>query len=250
MNQIAGLLPERPPRVDALFEVRSRRWLVEAVETPAPPASPRVDPACADDDAQSRTLEVWRDFEIDRRILEQEAWSAVGSRGFDPPRHFGAFLHTLRWNCLTATDPNLFQSPFRAGIRIDACQMERRIKEDVREVQGGFPEREVRPVVIDGLPEDAPELVPSCLLDEYRSLREERLKTGTARARAAALLVVGLQQKLLSSSEAFALSLARHRMTVRKQWKRARASEAEVSERDCAVSADRRFASPPSGETR
>ena len=434
MNQIAGLLPERPPRVGELVEVRSRRWLVEAVETPAPPASPRVALACADDDAQGRTLEVWWDFEIDRRILEQEAWSAIGARGFDPPRHFGAFLHTLRWNCVTATDPNLFQSPFRAGIRIDAYQMEplrkalrlprvnlfiaddtglgktieagliarelllrkkvrtivvaapasvleqwkaemeerfgllfvildrarlarvrqergfgvnpwrthsrflvshnllidpawadpmrewlgemrpgsllildeahhaapssggrygietkftrairdlggrfehrlflsatphnghsnsfstllelldpyrftrgvpvrgkgaledvmvRRIKEDVREVQGGFPERDVRPVVIDGLPEDAPELVLSRLLDEYRGLREERLKTGTARARAAAaLLVVGLQQKLLSSIEAFAISLARHRVTVRKQWERARAGEAEVS---------------------
>ncbi len=434
MNQIAGLLPERPPRVGELVEVRSRRWLVEAVETPAPPASPRVALACADDDAQGRTLEVWWDFEIDRRILEQEAWSAIGARGFDPPRHFGAFLHTLRWNCVTATDPSLFQSPFRAGIRIDAYQMEplrkalrlprvnlfiaddtglgktieagliarelllrkkvrtivvaapasvleqwkaemeerfgllfvildrarlarvrqergfgvnpwhthsrflvshnllidpiwadpmrewlgemrpgsllildeahhaapssggrygietkftravrdlggrfehrlflsatphnghsnsfstllelldpyrftrgvpvrgkgaledvmvRRIKEDVRQIQGGFPERDVRPVVIDGLPEDAPELVLSRFLDEYRGLREERLKTGTARARAAAaLLVVGLQQKLLSSIEAFAISLARHRVTVRKQWERARAGEAEVS---------------------
>ena len=434
LNQIAGLLPERPPRVGELVEVRSRRWLVEAVETPAPPASPRVALACADDDAQGRTLEIWWDFEIDRRILEQEAWSAIGARGFDPPRHFGAFLHTLRWNCVTATDPSLFQSPFRAGIRIDAYQMEplrkalrlprvnlfiaddtglgktieagliarelllrkkvrtivvaapasvleqwkaemeerfgllfvildrarlarvrqergfgvnpwrthsrflvshnllidpawadpmrewlgemrpgsllildeahhaapssggrygietkftravrdlggrfehrlflsatphnghsnsfstllelldpyrftrgvpvrgkgaledvmvRRIKEDVRQIQGGFPERDVRPVVIDGLPEDAPELVLSRLLDEYRGLREERLKTGTARARAAAaLLVVGLQQKLLSSIEAFAISLARHRVTVRKQWERARAGEAEGS---------------------
>ena len=59
-----------------------------------------------------------------RRILEQEAWSDLGKKGFDPPRHFGAFLHTLRWNCVTATDPNLFQSPFRAGIKIDAYQME------------------------------------------------------------------------------------------------------------------------------
>ena len=44
--------------------------------------------------------------------------------GFDPPRYFAAFLHTLRWNCVTATNPNLFQSPFRAGIKIDAYQME------------------------------------------------------------------------------------------------------------------------------
>ena len=453
MNQIAGLLPERPPCVGELVEVRSRRWLVEAVETPAPPASPRVALACADDDAQGQTLEVWWDFEIDRRILEQEAWGAIGARGFDPPRHFGAFLHTLRWNCVTATDPNLFQSPFRAGIRIDAYQMEplrkalrlprvnlfiaddtglgktieagliarelllrkkvrtivvaapasvleqwkaemeerfgllfvildrarlaqvrqergfgvnpwrthsrflvshnllidptyadpmrewlgemqpgsllildeahhaapssggrygietkftravrdlggrfehrlflsatphnghsnsfstllelldpyrftrgvpvrgrsaledvmvRRIKEDVRQVQGGFPEREVRRIVIDGLPEDAPELVLSRLLDEYRGLREERLKAGTARARAAAaLLVVGLQQKLLSSIEAFAVSLARHRVTVRREWERAAVGKAAESERDGVLPAARRFASPPGAD--
>ena len=124
MNQAAGLLPERPPRVGELVEVRSRRWLVEGVEDATPPTSPRVSLACADDDAQGQTLEVYWDFEIDRRILEQEAWSTIGARGFDPPRPFSAFLHTLRWNCVTATDPSLFQSPFRAGIKIDAYQME------------------------------------------------------------------------------------------------------------------------------
>ena len=124
LNQTASLLPERPPRVGELVEVRSRRWLVEAVEDAAPPISPRVSLACADDDAQGQTLEVYWDFEIDRRILEQEAWSTIGAKGFDSPRHFSAFLHTLRWSCVTATDPNLFQSPFRAGIKIDAYQME------------------------------------------------------------------------------------------------------------------------------
>ena len=86
--------------------------------------------------------------------------------------------------------------------------MVRRIKEDIREVQGGFPKREVCRVVIDGLPDDAPELVLSRLLDEYRSVRETRFEHVPARTRAAAgLLVVGLQQKLLSSIEAFAISL-------------------------------------------
>ena len=453
MNSAATLLPERPPRVGELVEVRSRRWLVEAVEDIAPPASPRVSLACADDDAQGQTLEVYWDFEIDRRILEQEAWSSIGARGFDSPRHFSAFLHTLRWNCVTATDPNLFQSPFRAGIKIDAYQMEplrkalrlprvnlfiaddtglgktieagliarelllrkkaktivvaapasvleqwkaemeerfglifvildrgyltrvrqergfgvnpwrthsrflvshnllidptyadpmrewlgemqpgsllildeahhaapssggrygietkftrairdlggrfehrlflsatphnghsnsfstllelldpyrftrgvpvrgknaledvmvRRIKEDVREIQGGFPERVVRRIPIEDLPEDAPELLLSRLLDEYRGLREERLKNAPARARAAAgLLVVGLQQKLLSSIEAFAISLTRHRTTVRKQWERAMAGEAAASGHDSALASARSFASPPDAD--
>ena len=88
-------------------------------------------------------------------------------------------------------------------------------------MQGGFPKREVCRVVIDGLPDDAPELVLSRLLDEYRSVRETRFQGVPARTRAAAgLLVVGLQQKLLSSIEAFAISLARDRKTAREQWER------------------------------
>ena len=47
-----------------------------------------------------------------------------GHKRLDPPRQFAAFFHTLRWNCVTATDPTLLQAPFRAGIKIDAYQME------------------------------------------------------------------------------------------------------------------------------
>jgi hypothetical protein len=67
---------------------------------------------------------VFWSYEPDRLILAEEGWNDLAARGFDPPRTFAAFLHTLRWNCVTATDPNLFQSPFRAGIKIDAYQME------------------------------------------------------------------------------------------------------------------------------
>ena len=44
--------------------------------------------------------------------------------GFDSPRRFAAYLNTLKWNCVTSTDPTLLQSPFRAGIRLDAYQAE------------------------------------------------------------------------------------------------------------------------------
>ena len=457
MADSAIYLPKRAPHIGELVEVRSRRWLVEAVETPAR-ESARVSLACADDDAQGQTLEVYWDFEIDRQILVQEAWADLGARGFDPPRHFSAFLHTLRWNCVTATDPNLFQSPFRAGIKIDAYQMEplrkalrlprvnlfiaddtglgktieagliarelllrkrartmvvaapasvmeqwkaemeerfgllfvildrtylaqvrrergfgvnpwrthsrfivshnllidsayadpmrewlgdrapgsllildeahhaapssggrygietkftrairdlggrfehrlflsatphnghsnsfatllelldpyrftrgvpvrgkraledvmvRRIKEDIRQVQGGFPKRDVRRVVIDNLPEDAPELVLSRLLDEYRNVREERLSGLSARVRAAAgLLVVGLQQRLLSSIEAFALSLARHRNTVRMQWEQANENTNPSTSRSgdmVASTAAESYAKPPDADGR
>lgn len=449
MQDAARLLPEQLPKVGQLVEVRSRRWLVEAIE----PESHRVSLACADDDAQGQTLEVYWEFEIDRQILEAEAWDTLGAKGFDAPRHFSAFLHTLRWNCVTATDPNLFQSPFRAGIKIDAYQMEplrkalrlprvnlfiaddtglgktieagliarelllrkkvkmivvaapasvleqwkaemeerfgllfvildrayltqvrqdrgfgvnpwrthsrflvshnllidpayadpmrewlgsllpgsllildeahhaapssrghygieskftrairdlggrfehrlflsatphnghsnsfsallelldphrftrgvpvrgkreleevmvRRIKEDIREVHGGFPRRDVQPIVIEDLSDDAPELVLSRLLDEYRNLREQRLAGAKPRTRAmAGLLVVGLQQKLLSSIEAFAISLARHRKTVEQLWANAVADSEGFPDLRVAEKAADLFAKPPQAD--
>lgn len=428
-------LPERPPRIGELVQVRSRRWLAEEiVEPPEPGQSTLVRLACADDDAQGQPLDVFWNYEPDRRILEEEGWADLAARGFDSPRDFGAFLHTLRWNSVTATDPNLFQAPFRAGIKIEAYQMEplrkalrlprvnlfiaddtglgktieagliarelllrkrcktivvsappsvleqwkaemeerfgllfeildraylarvrrergfgvnpwrthsrflvshkllidpaytdpmrewlgpmlpgsllildeahhaapasggrygietkftravrdlcarfehrlflsatphnghsnsfstllelldpyrftrgvkvrkealdetmvRRIKEDIRSVQGGFPKREVVRVVIDGLPDNAPELELSRLLDAYRTVREERFAATTKRARAAAgLLVVGLQQRLLSSIEAFARNLKVHRATVERQWNATRPERAAGEE--------------------
>ena len=422
----AATLPERTPRVGELVHVRSRQWLVEeVVDPPAPGESSRVRLACADDDAQGQSLEVFWDYEIDRWILEDEGWAGLADKGFDPPRYFAAFFNTLRWHCTTATDANLFQAPFRAGITIDAYQMEplrkalrlprvnlfiaddtglgktieagliarelllrrkartivaavppsvleqwkseledrfglvfvildrgyvsrmrrergfgvnpwrthsrflvshnllidpayadpmrewlgsmspgsllildeahhaapssggrygietkftravrdlserfehrlflsatphnghsnsfstllelldpyrftrgvpvrgrrvlddvmvRRLKEDLREIQGGFPKRNVKRMEIAGLPADAPEIELSRLLDEYRTAREKRHAGASGRARAAAgLLVVGLQQRLLSSIEAFARSLEVHRKTVERHWRK------------------------------
>ena len=380
--------------------------------------------SCVDDDNQGQPLEVLWEKELDPAILTGEAWESVAKEGFDDSRLFAAYFNTLKWNCVTSTDPRLFQSPFRAGIRLDAYQLEplrkalrmprvnlfiaddvglgktieagliarelllrkkvreifvscppsmllqwqeelssrfgltfeildknymkkvrqergfgvnpwsthtrflvshrllideayagplrdllgtfrsgslfildeahhaapssgqkyaidsqitravrdlaprfehrlflsatphnghsnsfsalleildpqrfcrgvpvtakhrdevvvRRLKEDIREIQGGFPKRNVVQITIDGLPEDAPELKLSRLLDQYRELREERLKGETKRKRAAAgLLIVGLQQRLLSSVEAFARTLKVHRRTVQRQWEK------------------------------
>jgi len=432
-------LPERAPKAGELVQVRSRRWLVEEVAA-QDGQCPLVRLACADDDAQGQILEVLWDYELDRRILSDEGWNDLASRGFDDTRFFSAFLHTLRWGSVTATDPNLFQAPFRAGIKIDAYQMEplrkalrlprvnlfiaddtglgktieagliarelllrkkaktivvaappsvleqwkgeleerfglvfelldrqyvakvrrergfgvnpwrthsrflishnlltdptyadplrewlgrllpgsllildeahhaapssggrygietkftrairdlggrfehrlflsatphnghsnsfstllelldpyrftrgvpvrgrkaledvmvRRLKEDIREIQGGFPQRVVERIGIDDLPDHAPELELSRLLDEYRAARESRFVGTSRRTQASAgLLVVGLQQRLLSSIEAFARSLKVHRATVERQWEGAGAKaglgeEAEVGE--------------------
>ena len=118
-------LPGRDPGLGEMVRVRTRRWLVEEV-TPGgrPGESARVRLACADDDAQGQELEVFWKYELDRAILDDEPWDDLADRGFDAPEYFAAFLNTLRWNCTTATDPSLFQAPFRAGITLDAYQME------------------------------------------------------------------------------------------------------------------------------
>ena len=416
-------MPEAP-EVGQIVRVRQRKYLVEEVESPsAGDDTTLVRLSCLDDDAQGQPLEVLWEKEVDSERITTESWKEIATRGFDPPKMFSAYLHTLQWNCVTSTDPNLFQSPFRAGIRIDAYQLEplqkalrlprvnlfiaddvglgktieagliarelllrkkvqdivvacppsmlyqwkdeledrfgmvfqildkdyiarvrqergygvnpwtthsrflvshrllidesytatlrdwlgdfrpgsllildeahhaapssgakyaidskitravrdlarrfehrlflsatphnghsnsfsalleildpqrfcrgvpvrskrvldevmvRRLKEDLRKVQGGFPERIPRQIDLGGLPPDTPELQLSVLLDQYRELREERFKGETSRKQAAAaLLISGLQQRLLSSVEAFARTLRVHRRTVEKQW--------------------------------
>jgi len=415
------------PQVGQIVEVRQRRYLVEEC---APPAhggdSTLAVLSCVDDDAQGQQLAVLWERELDAQILSAEAWEQIASRGFDPPDKFAAYLNVLRWNCVTSTDPNLLQSPFRAGIRLDAYQLEplrkalrlprvnlfiaddvglgktieagliarelllrkkvreivvacppsmllqwreelesrfglrfeildkdylqrvrkergfgvnpwdthsrflvshrllidetyagplrdwlgtfrsgslfildeahhaapssgaryaidshitravrdlaprfehrlflsatphnghsnsfsalleildpqrfcrgvrvskkmlddvmvRRLKDDLREIVGGFPKREVPHIDIDALPADAPELQLAAWLDEYRTIREQRLKEESRRTQTAAgLLICGLQQRLLSSIEAFARTLRVHRRTVQKQWDQAR----------------------------
>ncbi|MBS1770567.1 MAG: DEAD/DEAH box helicase [Acidobacteria bacterium] len=421
------------PRVGAVARVRTRSWLIEDVANDASGRPEIVSLACLDDDAQGDRLEVVWPLELDTRIIDREAWQAIGDKGFDHPRLFGAFLRTLRWNCVTATDPALFQSPFRAGIRLDAYQLEplakalrlprvnmfiaddvglgktieagliaselllrrrvrdivvacppsmlaqwkdeletrfgltfeildrayvdrvrrergfavnpwttfprflvshrllideayagplrdwldnlrpgsllildeahhaapasggryaidskitrairdlasrfehrlflsatphnghsnsfsallelldphrftrgvkvlksnldavmvRRIKDDVREIVGGFPKRVVRQVDIAGLPEDAPELALSRLLNDYREVRLQRVSTGTRRLQSEAMLMIsGLQQRLLSSVEAFARTLRVHYRSMERIW--AREAEAATATR-------------------
>ncbi len=122
---------------------------------------------------------------------------------------------------LEILDPQRFCRGVPVKKRMLDDVMVRRLKDDIREVEGGFPKRKVVQVDIDGLPADAPELRLSALLDEYRQLREQRLKGETKRKQAAAgLLITGLQQRLLSSIEAFARTLRVHRRTVQRQWER------------------------------
>lgn len=113
------------PSPGQIVQVRSRQYLVEDV-VPAPSAHEQtlVRLACLEDDAQGEPLEVLWEKELDARVRSASAWTRVDERGFDPPRLFASYLDTLRWNCVTATDPRLFQAPYRAGIQLHAYQLE------------------------------------------------------------------------------------------------------------------------------
>lgn len=129
------------PEPGQIVRVRSRQYLVEEVSAGAPavpaapatatapahPAAPKLDSrvrmSCLDDDAQGEELEVLWEREVDAE-LRSASWRAALHKGFDDPKLFSAWLHTLRWNCVTSTRPELFQAPWRAGIEVKAYQLE------------------------------------------------------------------------------------------------------------------------------
>ena len=113
------------PQTGQIVHVRSRPYLVEEV-VPRPDATQDtlVRLSCLADDAQGDHLDVLWEREVDARVLGDSTWEQVAKRGFDDPKLFSAYLHTLRWNCVTSTDPKLFQAPYRAGIEVKAYQLE------------------------------------------------------------------------------------------------------------------------------
>lgn len=102
--------------------VRGRRWLVEDERYLENDLS-ALSIACVDDDAEGETSEIVWSAELDAEKLEDEGWDAVARSGTDDPAVFAAYLRTLGWRTATAADRDLFQAPFRAGIRLDAYQL-------------------------------------------------------------------------------------------------------------------------------
>src|SRR4051812_27526559 len=101
-----------PPRPGQIVRIRQRKYLVEEVilgESSQESTVARL--ACIDDDAQGQDLEVFWEKEVDAEVLDGTAWRDLAARGFDEARLFSSYLHALRWNCVTSTDPKLFQSP-------------------------------------------------------------------------------------------------------------------------------------------
>lgn len=112
------------PATGAIVRVRKRQYLVEAVHAPEDPTeATRADLVCLDDDAQGQRLSVLWELELGARVQKPESEGLGQISRMDPPRHFAAYLHALKWNQVTATDAALFQSPFRAGIKLFDYQL-------------------------------------------------------------------------------------------------------------------------------
>ena len=96
---------------------------------------------------------------------------------------------------------------FTRGIKVESTDLEpvmvRRLKEDLRQLGEPFPERLIEPIVIDGLPPDAPELRLARMLVDYWAE-----VGGDDRQR---FLLGILQQRLFSSLTAFGRTLRAHR---------------------------------------
>ena len=119
----AARSPREAPEPNDVIRLRHRQWLVEEV---VPPPSPNqltlIKAVCLDDDNQGEPIETLWELELGAQVIEQETGS-LGSC-VDEPRLFAAYLHALKWNSVTATDRELFQAPFRAGIMLQAHQLE------------------------------------------------------------------------------------------------------------------------------
>jgi len=116
LKSVVSIQNPSVPDAGAIVHVRQRLYLVEQVI--APPTAGEatlVRLSCVDDDAQGQPLDVLWEQELDAEIRNGENWQQMAERGFDPAQRFAAYLNTLRWNCVTSTDPKLLQSPFRAG---------------------------------------------------------------------------------------------------------------------------------------
>ena len=99
--------------------VRQRQYLVEEVIAPAADKeATRVDLVCLDDDAQGRRLSVLWELELGAKVLQPEAEGLGRVEALDSPRRFAAYFHALEWSQVTATRADLFQAPFRAGIKL------------------------------------------------------------------------------------------------------------------------------------
>ena len=137
------------------------------------------------------------------------------AQGFEHRLFLSATPHNGHSNSFTALLEILDPHRFTRGVPVETADLEpvmvRRLKSDLRALGEHFPERVVEEIRLDGLELDAPDLRLSEMLEAYGAMRDARLHAMTARERAEGKLVFsGLQQRLLSSPEAFKKTLEVH----------------------------------------
>ena len=66
--------------------------------------------------------------ELDARVIDSGDFAHLGERGFDPADDFAAHMRAVRWNAVSAANKHLLQAPFRAGIKLEAYQLEPLVK--------------------------------------------------------------------------------------------------------------------------
>lgn len=120
----ASEIARHTPHPRDIVICRHRQWLVDEVIAPSTQGeATRVRLVCLDDDNSGRVLELLWELELGAKVHKPEAHGLGTIKQIDPPRHFGAYLHALKWNAVTATDGRLFQAPFRAGIQLQNHQL-------------------------------------------------------------------------------------------------------------------------------
>ncbi|MCZ0810604.1 DISARM system SNF2-like helicase DrmD [Roseovarius sp. EGI FJ00037] len=103
-------------------ELRGRKWLSQGAEQLANELNV-VRISCIEDDAQGEEALVIWDAEVAAHTATDSLWNAIGSEGADTAATFSAWLKTVDWNSTSVADKDLFQAPFRAGIRLDPYQL-------------------------------------------------------------------------------------------------------------------------------
>ncbi|HJL01311.1 MAG TPA: DISARM system SNF2-like helicase DrmD [Polyangiaceae bacterium LLY-WYZ-15_(1-7)] len=111
------------PQPGQVVQARHRQWLVERVDPGGGHDSARLGLVCLDDDAPGEELEILWDLEVGARVIDPAAEGLDPQGCLDPPGHFGAYLHALKWSAVSAADATRFQAPFRAGIKLMAHQL-------------------------------------------------------------------------------------------------------------------------------
>lgn len=158
-----------------------------------------------------------------RYAISSQLTKAVRELGerFEHRLFLTATPHNGHSNSFSALLEMLDPQRFTRGVEVRPRDLEpvmvRRLKADLRRLGEAFPERVIEAIRIDGLDDDAPELVLARDLAAYGELRMKRISTlPTQKAALAKLAFVGLQQRLLSSIAAFARTLKVHRGTLKR----------------------------------